>query len=309
MSPIGACARDSAGRGRRRAAFTLIELLVVISIIAVLISVLLPALSRAKETAAITQCTSNLGQISATAQMYMDDNDVGGYGSFPSLPWHLGTGTYAGFSYDWISEWVYGGYQPSIDHPAYGGTADWKVLPTELRPFNKYIAPGAAGKVIVKVYVCPSDKSYLTSEYTDVGVPPEVQTRHAAHEVQGTSYPILWHWYDDPIYDGPDPDGGDKRNVHDIDKMSKWGSRMLAKKVGGYGSEFPVFIEDHLDAYLVESRPPDGSEGESLLQTLGLGWHGKISTYSMGFLDGHATHQFVDTRFSRGPGYNIRPGP
>ena len=74
-----------------RRGFTLIELLVVIAIIALLMSMLMPALSKVKEQAKAAICTSNLHQLGLAAKMWTEDNK----------------GLFGTDEDDWFLEWYY----------------------------------------------------------------------------------------------------------------------------------------------------------------------------------------------------------
>jgi prepilin-type N-terminal cleavage/methylation domain-containing protein/prepilin-type processing-associated H-X9-DG protein len=75
-------------------AFTLVELLVVIGIIALLISILLPALSKARQHAVTAACLSNLHQMDIGLMLYQGDNKGVDPGEYGSATWMLAIGKY-----------------------------------------------------------------------------------------------------------------------------------------------------------------------------------------------------------------------
>ena len=79
--------RNSPVQQRPERGFTLIELLVVISIIAILASLLMPALGQARDKARAMGCVNNLRQLGVAVQMYWTDNECrlsGLYATFPT---------------------------------------------------------------------------------------------------------------------------------------------------------------------------------------------------------------------------------
>ncbi len=289
--------RDSRFWAARRSAkaFTLIEVLVVVAISALLISILLPALSSAKEAANITKCLANLREIAATANMYMDDED------YPAQPWHMGDDPALGPN-DELSEYVYGGFMVAEMHPVFGSKIDVRKILTHMRPFNKYIAPGFCQGPIA-TYICPSDQFVVTPSPMDPCSPPLHRDGRSSWSANGNSYAMNWNWLES------EPWNSKRSFSQDIGTISAAGSEMLNLKVGGPASEFILFMENPMNAYIQEARPRDGSQGDSCLPELATGWHKKTSKYSAAFLDGHAAYRFYDTRYTHGPGYDIWPEP
>ena len=108
-----------------RKAFTLIELLVVIAIIAVLMSILMPSLNRAREQGRRIVCLSNLKQMSLAWNLYADDYN----GKIVSGDTHAGV----------PGAWVH--YEPSMDEDA-------RILNVKTGALFPYVPK-------LKLYKCP----------------------------------------------------------------------------------------------------------------------------------------------------------
>jgi prepilin-type N-terminal cleavage/methylation domain-containing protein len=145
---------------RRLAGFTLVELLVVIGIIALLISMLLPALNKARQAAYTVTCQSNLRQVFLGARFYADGNR----GLFPAAP-----GKGAPAPYQMAIPRLLGRAQEGIVYIK--SPRIWEC-PSDLTPWINFPSGGVANQFIKESYISYAYNQtcgMLDNEYTPVG--------------------------------------------------------------------------------------------------------------------------------------------
>ncbi len=228
--------------------FTMLELLVVIAIIAILASLIIPAVGKMFEKGRIVQCVNNLKQLHAAAVSYSSDHN--GYLPYPaSEEWMLidEDGDYSrGFHTGWV-DWYSDG-----DRETYWWNANGTNGISCIRAGSLFDYIGVAGDEAI--YVCPSmsrlAKKTLTGEKSNVtrsyGMNASLQSGiwiKSLHQIKGPSRVLMFaeqgfeldenyeyaltmdaEWTDPEL---PDPESGDpghyiKRDYRNFDGCIDW---------------------------------------------------------------------------------------
>ena len=165
---------------KKRTGFTLIELLVVVSIIALLVSILLPALGKARSLARRTLCQAQLRQVGVAIATYLCDSDW----KYPAI---LGA-----------NNWFCG---PGVD---YTGTGERRYTYTYQLCANNYIDAGyrmdAEGSYRwIELFRCPETFNQRTVD-SAYGLEPSLKYQHLGHSdyiyvgFGGKIEGVAWNW-------------------------------------------------------------------------------------------------------------------
>ncbi len=251
-------------RRNRHHAFTLIELLLVVMIIALLMALMFPALSKARQAGFRAQCLLNLYQVGLASSIYQDDHE-------DTMP--IGKPTRG------ISNYNHGGRYP-VRVSKIGRS--YTRRPSD-RPLNAYVHPNLPlGKLAsysdledykqfnFPAFDCPADSSY---NYQEGWQNTTIRHGLSSYLAVGTSYFFNLAWYG----------GSDWKYSAEAEPLT-WGEgiRHFKRARLVYPSRFVAFYDDPADYHVARRASPP------------LSHHGVDGQHAMAFLDTHANFVTYD---------------
>lgn len=285
MPGFGPYIRWKDARMKKSPGFTLIELLVVISIIALLLSILMPALSKVKEMGRSVICSSNQKQIVFAAHLWSEDNEDWCVSTFCLQPEYLWDrdGNQSTASNP-------GTLQPYIADDMYS-EKDQKVIKCpSAKAVEPYYHGGPGGYSGVRASYAPN--GYMTANSINLdgvarspGTPPSKAGMNWSYD--GTEDLSTWP------YNG----GGTYAVLHGVTKLAK--VRKPADTLYFIDCDAPVANRSSINPFV--KRADLGLATQNPVNNLGPAsrWHSKKKSEdygygNIGWVDGHATREPKD---------------
>lgn len=249
------------GRGPHRRfgsarGFTLIELLVVISIIALLISILLPALASARSQGTKAKCMANIRAIVQGFNTYSVD-DLSGF----TAPVHQAAETfwYGEGEYEYGGRTGLGPYGPNA--PEWGNPNAFENFCEENRPLNRFLF-GSVASTPWELFRCPTDDGIPAAPYDfDEFFLRDGVKGKTAFEVCGTSYRL--------------------NNQYDFTDQTDFNSAFY----GPYLRATTQVPDPGTTVILAEAISEVAKWNGPPWRTMG--WHRVMNVFNVGFVDGH----------------------
>lgn len=263
----------------RRAGFTLIELLVVVAIIVLLISILLPSLKDAREQGKMSTCLSNMKSVSEGIVAYSTEDrrehavpvqqQMVTAGFDAGIPDGGGPGRY--WALRTILPFAYGGR--TAQKPFNGGTVlmdDNGRWAARTKPLNRYLYHfETSDSTKMPLYRCPSDQGYPNNPFV-WDAPFQTMADVPCYDMIGNSYRFNFAGIFFPSGNGSRGEISVGPYGHRMSTLPNPGRQTLLME--------PLFYSMTIQAAV------NGIPDELLLR----GWHGRVMTCNVGFVDGSA---------------------